>query len=222
MFNSIIESGSLTIMSAAICTGCALLLGFIIAKVYMFSGTYSKNFVTTLVILPAMVEIVIIMVNGNLGTGVAVMGAFSLVRFRSLPGSSREISSLFFAMATGLACGMGYVSFAAAITIVLCVVILLMHVLHFGEKDAKEQELKISIPENLDYTEIFDEIFVKNLDSFELLQVKTANLGSMFELKYTVKLKSSINPKAFMDELRCRNGNLPITLCRAIASKEEL
>lgn len=222
MFTSIIESGSLSVQSALICIMSAIILGFVIARVYMFCGSYSKNFVNTLVVLPALVGVVIMMVNGQLGTGMAVVGAFSLVRFRSLPGSSREISSLFFAMSIGLATGMGYITFAVLGTVVLCVIMILMYVLHFGERKEMEQELKITIPENLDYTNIFDEIFEKNTKKVQLDRVKTTNLGSMFELSYMIELKNEVNPKEMIDEIRCRNGNLPIILSRPVMGKDEL
>jgi uncharacterized membrane protein YhiD involved in acid resistance len=222
MFTSIIESGNLTIEAAVICTVGALLFGFMIARVYMLCGSYSKSFVTTLVLLPALVEVVVMMVNGNLGTGVAVLGAFSLVRFRSVPGSSREISSLFFSMAVGLAAGMGYITFALLVTVLLSVALLLMHVLHFGEKKGSEQELKITIPENLDYTDIFDTIFDKYLTKNELERVKTTNLGSMFELLFRVEMKKDMNSKAMIDEIRCRNGNLPVVISRPQVTREEL
>lgn len=222
MFKSIIELGNLNVIPVLICIIGALLLGIIIARVYMFCGTYSKNFVMTLVILPTLVGVVVLMVNGSIGAGVAILGAFSLVRFRSIPGSSREISSLFFAMAVGLAAGMGYIGLSVIVTAILCVAMMVMRLLHFGEKNEKRQELRITIPENLDYTEIFDDIFDKYLNYVAIEKVKTTNLGSMYEITYLVEPKKETNPKMMMDEMRCRNGNLPIIFSRQQIAKDQL
>lgn len=222
MLNSIIVSGAMTVQSVAICTFAALFLGLIIACIYMKSGTYTKSFVTTLIILPALIEIVIMMVNGNLGTGVAVLGAFSLVRFRSVPGNSRDITSIFFAMSVGLSVGMGYVTFAAMVTAVIGLALYVISKSKLGETKNSEKELRITIPENLDYTNIFDDIFEKYTKKLELNRVKTTNLGSMYELRYSVELKDSTKEKDFIDEIRCRNGNLTVLCGRIINNKEEL
>lgn len=222
MFTSIIESGNLTIQTALLCIICALLLGFIIARVFMQTGNYSKNFVISIVLLPALVAIVVMMVNGNLGTGVAVVGAFSLVRFRSLPGSSREISTLFFSMAIGIATGMGYIGFAALTVAVIAAAMIIMYLLHFGEKKNQQQQLKITIPESLDYTEVFDDVLEQYASKSTLALVKTTNLGSMFELNYYICMKPESNAKKMIDEIRCRNGNLPVMLSHMIVEKEEL
>lgn len=216
MFTSILSdlSGGLTIESALLCTVVSLVLGFIIACVYMATGRYSKNFVVTLVLLPALVEVVILMVNGNLGTSVAVMGAFSLVRFRSVPGNSRDISSIFFCMATGLAAGMGYLTFAACMVVLIGIIMFTLSKINFGEGQNKDRLLKIIIPENLDYTEVFDDIFSEFTKSHTLDKVKTTNMGSMFELSYTITMKEGNNDKRFIDAIRCRNGNLTIILGR--------
>lgn len=224
MFSSVLNTASetLTITNALLCTGTSILLGFIIALVYMAQGKYSKNFVTTLVILPPLVQIVIMMTSGNLGSSVAVLGAFSLVRFRSQPGSSKEITSIFFAMAVGLATGMGYLSFAALITIVIGFLLLLLYKTSFGNKRAEEKELKVTIPENLDYTEIFDDIFEKYAKKVSLERVRTTNLGSMFELSYAVTLKDEKEQKTFLDDIRCRNGNLTVIIGRPEVGVGEL
>lgn len=223
MFTSIINSvtGTLSIESAIVCTGVSLILGLVVALVYMIQGNYSKNFIVTLVLLPALVQTVIMLVNGNLGTSVAVMGAFSLVRFRSLPGSSREISGIFFAMVIGLATGMGYLTYAVAITVMIGLGMILLSKTKFGEKKGTIKELKITIAENLDYTEIFDDLFEKFTKKAELCRVKTTNMGSMYELHYTIELVDQKQEKEFIDELRCRNGNLTI-VCGRPVMKEEL
>lgn len=223
MFTSVLNmtTGSITLLTALLCTLTSIGLGLIIAKIYMLEGTYSKNFIMSLVLLPPLVQAVIMLVNGNLGTGVAVVGAFSLVRFRSLPGTSKEISGVFFSMAVGLATGMGYLTFAAGLTVIVSIVLVILSKTRFGEKN-DYIELRISIPESLDYNEVFDDIFLKYIDKISLEQVKTTNLGSIFELKYNIVWKKDIKEKECIDELRCRNGNLPIVCGRPKSSHEGL
>lgn len=197
-----------------LCTLVSLLLGALIALSHLYRSSTTKSFVVTLALLPAIVQVVIMLVNGNLGTGVAVMGAFSLVRFRSVPGSAREICSIFLAMAVGLATGMGYLAAAGVFTLVLCLVILLYTATPFGERRGEERTLKVTIPEGLDYNGVFDDLFRKYLKRWTLLQVRTTNLGSLFKLDYRVELRDPRQEKAFLDELRCRNGNLEISCGR--------
>ncbi|SHL40349.1 protein of unknown function [Anaerocolumna jejuensis DSM 15929] len=212
MFTSIIASvtGSLTIETALICTVVSLILGGIIAVIYMTQGTYSKSFIITLILLPALVQAVIMVVNGNLGAGVAVMGAFSLVRFRSIPGSSKEISSIFFAMVVGLATGMGYITYAVLITVIIGLALFLLSRFSFGDKKNENKELRVTIPENLDYTDVFDDIFKKYTKNVTLTKVKTTNLGSMYDLYYEIELLDGSKEKEMIDDIRCRNGNLTI------------
>lgn len=213
MFESIIDStNTLSTMSVFICFIISIVLGLIIAFVHMIGGKYSKNFAITLAILPFLVSIVIIMVNGNLGTSVAVLGAFSLVRFRSIPGNSKEICSVFLAMAIGLSIGMGQIAFAFFATIFSSIILVILTKTNFGQKKDVERKLKVVIPEDLDYTGIFDEIFDEYTKKVELYKVKTTNLGSLYELIYKLELKKGINQKEFIDKIRCRNGNLNITL----------
>lgn len=224
MLTSILDTttGTPQVGTALICTGTALLLGFIIALVYMSDGKYTKNFTVSLVILPALIQAIITMVNGSLGTSVAVLGAFSLVRFRSVPGNSKDISYIVFAMAVGLATGVGFISFAVFMTLVIGVTFLVLFKTKFGEQKTLEKELKITIPEDLDYTAIFDDLFAKFTKKISLEIVKTTNLGSMYELHYKVILKDNNEEKKLIDELRCRNGNLPIVCGRPKMNKEEL
>jgi len=205
-----------------LCTLTSLLLGVVIAIVYMHRNVYTKNFVVTIVLLPVIVQAVIMLVNGSLGTGIAVMGAFSLIRFRSAPGSAKEISSIFLAMAIGIATGMGYIYYAIGFTIVIGSVIVLLSNVSFGERKNTIKTLKITIPENLDYTEIFDEIFHKYTKKVELETVKTTNLGSLYELQYTIELRDMKEEKTFIDEIRCRNGNLNIICGRLPVNRDEL
>lgn len=209
-------------LSTLLCLGASLVLGIIIALVYMYRGTYTKSFVITLALLPAMVQTVILLVNGNLGVGVAVMGTFSLVRFRSVPGSASEIASIFFAMAVGLACGMGYIVYAAAFTVIIGAAMVLYKILKFGEGAAAQRTLKIIIPEDLDYSDLFDDLFAEYTKKVSLERVRTTNLGSLYELKYTVILKDAKKEKEMIDKIRIRNGNLNITCSRTAAGKEEL
>ena len=223
MFTSILNStsGNITLLTGLLCLLTSIGLGFIIAKVYMMHGTYSKSYIMSLVLLPALVQAVIMLVNGNLGTGVAVVGAFSLVRFRSLPGTSKEIVGVFFSMAVGLATGMGYLTFALCITAIISLTFIIVSKTSFGEKK-DYVEMRISIPENLDYTDVFDDIFAKYVDKVSLEQIKTTNLGSIFELRYNIVWKNNIKEKDCIDELRCRNGNLPIICGRPKSSNSEL
>lgn len=209
MLNSIITSG-ITISTFIICTAVSLALGIGAALVSMYRTRCSQSFAVTLAILPAVVQIVIMLVNGNIGAGVAVAGAFSLVRFRSVPGSAREIGVIFLAMAIGLATGMGYVALAVLAFAVLGGVILLLTALNFGKGAESERVLKITIPENLDYDGLFDDIFSKYARSCNLVKVKTSNMGTLYELEYHIVLRDASLPKAFLDEIRCRNGNLNV------------
>lgn len=203
--------------STTITTGNALLyaavaggLGILIALTYMKTGRVSKHFARTLIVLPVLVCVVMLAVNGNLGASVAVLGAFSLVRFRSLQGTSREIGFIFFAMTVGITCSVGHLGYAALITLGVCIIHLALHILHFGEQKSEEKELRITIPENLDYREIFDDIFERYTEKRQLVSVKTTNMGSMYELTYHVQLALPDQEKQMMDEIRCRNGNLTV------------
>ncbi|NBK97029.1 MAG: DUF4956 domain-containing protein [Erysipelotrichia bacterium] len=224
MFTSVIGdvSNGLNVMSGLWCTLTSLMLGIIIAYVYQKQGNYSKNFTVTLAILPMLVSFVIMMVNGNLGTGVAVVGAFSLVRFRSVPGSSREIVAIFFSMAIGLAVGMGFLTFAIFIGIIVSFVSLLLFRSKFADENQHDKELKIIIPENLDYTQIFDDIFLTYTIKAELIRVKTIQMGSMIEVIYHIQLRNLKLEKQMIDELRCRNGNLMIVCAKRQAISDGL
>ncbi|MEG2651529.1 MAG: DUF4956 domain-containing protein, partial [Eubacterium sp.] len=185
MFTSIINTTTgVTIGSALVCTAAAVVLGVLIALVHMKTGSYTRSFVLTLAVMPVLVQMVIMMASGNLGTSVAVLGTFSLVRFRSVPGSAREIASIFYAMAVGLAMGMGQVLFGIIMAIIVGAVILGLNFIPSSKGRSLEKRLTILIPENLDYTDIFEDIFNQYLKKTELQSVKTTNLGSMYELEY--------------------------------------
>ena len=212
MFNSVISSEGLSLVSGSICVVSAVILGLLIAFIHMKTSKYSKNFVITLALLPLLVAVVMFMVNGNLGTSIAIVGAFSLVRFRSIAGTSREIASVFWAMAIGLAIGMGQVVFGALVTIIIGLLLVIFDKTNFGDDNSGEKVLQIVIPENLDYETVMDEVFIDYLDKYELLKVKTTNLGSLFELTYNIKLRKDVKELDFINELRVRNGNLKICI----------
>lgn len=221
MFTSILDmtNGSLTILGALGCTVASIILGLGIALIY-HKG--SKNFMITLVALPVLVQVIIMMVNGNLGTSVAILGAFGLIRFRSVPGTSKEICFVFFAMAVGLATGMGYITFAVMITVIVGLLWTILQRSKFGETKGGQRQMRITIPEALDYITVFDDLFEQYTKKATLERVKTTNLGSMFELTYEIDLKDVKKEKLFIDALRCRNGNLTIICNRSDMEREQL
>ena len=217
IFKGIFDNELITTISVGdflLCLGVSIVLGMIMAAAYMFRNEYTKSFVITLALLPAVVCVVIMMVNGNIGAGVAVAGAFSLVRFRSAPGSAKEIVTIFFAMGAGLIAGMGYLGFAVLFALVMCVAFAIYNRLGFGVKKnaAIFKTLTITIPEDLDYTGVFDDIFSEYTVSNSLVRVKSTNMGSMFKLTYNLELRAVGREKEMIDKLRCRNGNLEIVV----------
>ena len=202
--------------------GVSLLLGLVIAKVYQFKTVYSKSFVMSLALLPTLIAIVIFLVNGSLGAGVAVMGAFSLIRFRSAPGGAKELVSIFLVMTIGIAIGMGYLVFAIVFTLIMSLVMLLLEVVNFGQMKHSMRQLTIVIPESLDYESIFDDIFNKAANHVELANVKTSDMGSLFKIKYIIQLNGRMTEKELIDALRTRNGNLEIAIIRYITKENEL
>ena len=225
MLSTISESvinGTPTLANLLLCTSCSLVLGLVVAFVYMFKNQYSKSLAVTLVLIPVTVQIVIMLTSGNIGAGVATAGAFNLVRFRSLPGKARDIGSLFFAMALGLTTGMGYLFYALIFVLIVGIASVLLTLVRFGQSASDDRVLRITIPESLDYDDLFDDIFAVYTLNAELSQVKTTNMGSLYELTYAVRLRTDTMPKAFIDELRCRNGNLNILLSRERRDGEEL
>jgi hypothetical protein len=202
----------------------SIVLGVVIALVFAYKSKKSKGFLMTVSALPFIVQIVIMLVNGNVGTGVAVMGAFSLVRFRSVPGTAREICTLFLAMASGLIAGTGYLGIAAIFTAVMCAAYLVLTSLDLGSKRNadKYKTFRVMVPEDLDYTGVFEDVFSEYTSSCELMQVKTTNMGSMFRLTYDVVLRDPSREKELIDRLRCRNGNLEINVSRQATAATEL
>ncbi|HIT69028.1 MAG TPA: DUF4956 domain-containing protein [Candidatus Aphodomonas merdavium] len=219
LFRGIFDSSAVSVIAAEdflLCVFCALIIGLLLAGCYLYRSQYTKSFVATLALLPAVVCVVIMMVNGNVGTGVAVAGSFSLVRFRSVPGSAKEISAIFLAMGSGLIAGMGYLGYAFLFAIILGAASMLYSRFGFGaeKRSARYKTLHITIPEDLDYTGVFDGILKEYTSAWELTQVKTTNMGSLFRLTYNLTLREAGQEKALIDKLRCRNGNLEITVSK--------
>lgn len=214
LFSGIFESSTVEIGNFILCILVSLVIGLAMALTYRYKTRYTQSFVVTLAMLPAVISVVIMMVNGNVGAGVAVAGAFGLVRFRSLPGTAKEIGAIFMAMAAGLITGMGYLGYAAVYTLIVCGITLLFNGLDFGRNRDEENKkvLRITIPEDLDYTDVFAEVLDEFTSSNELVSVKTANMGSLFKLTYHVTMKEERKEKDFIDMLRCRNGNLEIAM----------
>ena len=212
MLNSIITGTEITLGAFFICTAVSLILGIAAAALSMFKAKskYSQSYILTLAMLPSLVQIVIMMVNGNIGAGVAVAGAFGLIRFRSAPGTAKEIGMVFLTTAIGLATGMGYVGIAVVFFVIIAAFMLVLTATRFGSGASDERELKITIPENLDYDGLFDDLFQKYTRCADLDRVKTTNMGTLYELSYKITLRDGVSSKQFLDELRERNGNLSI------------
>jgi len=222
MFNTIFDStaSGLDIGTMLICSGAGILLGAAIAFVHKITSRCSKDFLITLATLPILVAVVMIMINGSLGTSIAILGAFSLVRFRSVPGSAKELLSVFFAMAIGLALGMGHVLFAVVFTIIVSVLILIYNKMPIFNGGKTEQILKITIPEDLDYTNAFKDEFEKYTSNHRLIKTKTINMGSLYKISYYVTLKGNISEKEFLDAIRVKNCNLQVLLSTGDEEKE--
>ena len=218
IFESII-SGAVSAETYFICLGVAFACGVLAALAAAFHSQNSKSFLVCLVLLPMIVETVIVMVNGNIGTGVAVMGAFSLVRFRSVPGKAKDIASIFLAMTAGLACAAGYVGIALVFTAIVSAVMVLLAWIPVGRQPL---ELHITIPETLNFSGAFDDLFAEYTKSCRIVKVKTTNMGSLYKLQYQMVMKDTGKMQEFMDKLRCRNGNLEIAIVEAAEGSEQL
>lgn len=227
IFKGIFDSDLVSVIGVTdflLCIGLSLVLGLLMALTYMYRTRCTKSFVVTLALLPAVVCVVIMMVNGNVGTGVAVAGAFSLVRFRSVPGTAKEICVLFLAMGAGLIAGMGYLGFAVLFTLIMCAIYILYNRFDLGAKRSADayRTISITIPEDLNYSDVFDDVFAEYTLSHELIRVKSTNMGSMFKLTYNAVLGDASKEKEMIDKLRCRNGNLEIAVSRQETSSNEL
>ncbi len=221
LFGSIMTNGSITGAAFLIATLCSLAIGVFIGFMYTIKSSYSKSYIITLALLPAIVQIVIMLVNGNIGAGIAVAGAFSLVRFRSAPGSGKEITSIFLAMAVGLATGMGYIGIAALFAVIITLANLILSNSRFGDGVNEEKTLKITVPEGLDFEGIFDDIFERYTSKAELQEVRTSGMGSLYKLNYKIVMRAKASTKGMIDEMRQRNGNLEICCSRPVAIKAD-
>ncbi|MCD8040752.1 MAG: DUF4956 domain-containing protein [Clostridia bacterium] len=226
LFGCIFDSTatSISVWQFIACIATGLILGAIIALVYAFKNKYTKSFLITIILMPAIVAVVIIMVNGNIGAGIAVAGAFSLVRFRSVPGSAKDIATIFLAMVAGIVTGTGYIGFAVLFTVIAGVAMIVMQALGLTKKFKGNpyRTLRITVPEDLNYTEIYDDLFERYTSSCENVSVKTTNMGSLYKLTYDIKMKDPAEEKAFIDEIRSRNGNLEVSICRQETISNEL
>lgn len=222
MFNSIFDTSTagLDIPTALIAAGVALLLGVLTALAHAKTSQTTKGMMITLAVLPVLVMAVMIMINGNLGTSIAILGAFSLIRFRSMEGRAKDLLAVFAAMMIGLACGMGHVLFGAVITIIYIAATVLFTYTRFLEPDRHERVLKVVIPEDLDYEEVFDETFKKYTSRVHLVRMKTMNMGSLYKLTYDVKMKRGVKEKDFLDEIRVKNCNLKVLLSEPCCEEE--
>lgn len=216
LFKGIFDSDLVTTISLVhflLCVGVALGLGLFLSLTYAYKTYSSKSFLVTLATLPAVVSVMIMMVNGNVGTGVAVAGTFSLVRFRSVPGTAKEIGAIFIAMGAGLMLGMGYLGYGVLFTLIVSLVTLIYNQSSFGEnKNTLAKTMTVTIPEDLNYTNVFEDLMEKYTVSHGIVFVKTTNLGSLYKITYNLKLKNSEDEKEFIDAIRVRNGNLEITV----------
>lgn len=218
LFGGVFDSASQSVISVGnflLCIGVSLVIGLFLAVIHGYKAAHSQSFLVTLALLPAVVCVVIMMVNGNVGAGVAVAGTFSLVRFRSAPGTAKEISAIFLAMGAGLIAGMGYLAYAVLFAVILGAASFVYNWFWQCRNRLEQSKvLSITIPENLDYGDVFEEILQQFTKSHELMNVKTSNMGSLFKLTYQVELRADVQEKEFIDKLRCRNGNLEIMLSR--------
>ena len=220
LFETIIVDSDITIDTYLICLLVAGLCGVLTALAASFRNHASKSFLSSLILLPMIVYTVIAMVNGNVGTGIAVMGAFSLIRFRSVPGKARDIVVIFLAMTAGLACAGGYVGIALVFTALVCLAMIVVTAIPMGAE--RSMDLHITIPESLRYADEFGDLFAKYTRSHRLLRARTTNMGSLYKLDYRVEMKDAKQGQAFIDELRCRNGNLEIALSEVMSGTDEL
>ncbi len=221
-FTSILHTSTFTLSEVAIIMGVALILGLTIAFVYKSSHTHTSSFAVVLAVLPILEATLILMLNGNLGATVVVLGTFGLIRFRSVPGSAWDIGFIFFAMVIGLAVGLGFITLALALTVFVGLIVFLLERLHFGTSIPKEKQLRITIPEDMAYNEIFHDLIKTYTNSARLDRVKTTNMGTMFDLSYVVDLKDPAKEKDFIDAIRVRNGNLNVSLGTVLRNKDEL
>ena len=221
IFGSIFAN-SLTLGTFLIAVISSIVLGFIVAITFMYKNTYTKSFISALILIPAIETVVIMLVNDNIGVGLSVAGSFALIRFRSVKGNAKELLAIFLAMTIGIICGTGYIALAVIFTLLLCIVIFVLALTDFGKQSDNDRYLKITIPESLNYEEAFDEVLNKYTRSYELDGIKTLALGSIFRLDYKIIMKDSKQLKDMINELRTRNGNLEIMCGKNSTNRDEL
>jgi uncharacterized membrane protein YhiD involved in acid resistance len=222
IFNTTLTNTTLSFTSATLTILLAIVLGGIISYTYMKTNksSYSQNFTLTMILLPSIVAIIILLIGSNVARAFSLAGAFSIIRFRSAPGDPKDISFVLFTMAAGLACGVGAYSYAVLFTLILCLLMFVLSRFNFGARKTLQKMLKVTIPENLGYDEAFDEVFKKYNISYELKKIRTTELGSLYELVYAVSIDGLTNQKEFLDDIRCRNGNLDISLTMSPATTD--
>lgn len=218
MLETIISSTtgeSFTLTNSLLVIVTSIILGLLISVVYIKTNNNSNHnsgFITTLVMLPVIISIIILLVGNNVARAFSLAGAFSIIRFRSAPGQPKDIAYVFFTLAIGLTCGMGYITYAILFTIILSAVMVGLHLTKFAEQKSKTMQLKITVPEDLNFEGVFEDVLENYTASYNIEKIRTRDFGSLFELTYLINLKPEVNQKSFIDELRCRNGNLNITL----------
>ena len=217
-----IFTGSLTLGQFMLAIVSSMIMGLILAIAFMRKNTYTKSFISALVLIPAVETVVIMLVNDNIGVGLSVAGSFALIRFRSVKGNAKELVAVFIAMTIDIICGTGYVALAGVFTILLSIVLLALNLSNFGQESDKNRYLKITIPESLNYDEAFNEVLGKYTSSYEIDSIKTLTLGSLFRIDYQIRMKDIRQMKQMIDELRTRNGNLEIMCGRPATNREEL
>ncbi len=217
-----IFTGQLTLGQFVLAITASMIMGLILSLVFMYRNTYTKSFISALILIPAAETVVIMLVNDNLGTGLSVAGSFALIRFRSVKGNARELVAVFIAMTIGIVCGTGYVALAGVFTLLLCAVMFVMNLTGFGSVSENERYLKITIPESLNYDEVFNDVLERYTGRYQLESIKTLTLGSLFRLEYSITMKNVSDVKKMIDELRTRNGNLEIMCGKPAVNREEL
>lgn len=227
MFNSIFQESTGNVITTGdifLALGVALLSGVVFATMCFYKTRSTKSFLMATSLLPMVVALVIILVNGNIGAGIAIAGAFSLVRFRSAAGTAKEICIIFISMAAGLAFGMGFLAYGAIFMVGAGAVLMLCETLKIWERKPvlKEKNVRITLPENLDYTSVFNDIFDKYAERYDMVKMKTTNMGSMFRVDYHIVMKDITKEKEMVDELRMRNGNLEVVVQRTDYTGSEL
>ncbi|AOY76504.1 DUF4956 domain-containing protein [Clostridium formicaceticum] len=223
IFNTTSIYTSIPLGTAMLTIVISFILGGFVSFTYRKTcekSTYSRNFFLTLVLIPMVIAIIILLIGSNVARAFSLAGAFSIIRFRSAPGDPKDIAYVLFTMAAGLACGVGVYGYAVMFTTVLCILMLLLNFFNIGEENFSQKLIKITIPEDLDFEGVFDEVFEKFTDSYQLIKVRTIDLGTLYQLDYTVTMNHKANQKEFLDALRCRNGNLNITLALSANGRE--